>query len=164
MLKNSKPPISKPLMRMRVAGAGEPVFKARARLSDLVHRLGFPEDARDAILLAFSEALSNAILYGSAPLRKSVRVLARMENSRLVLEVSDHGSGFRPEKIELPDPRNMEEGGRGLFLMRALMDDVQWHDTPHGTTVRMVKCCGATAPVLEPAPAAAQPTYPLPVA
>jgi anti-sigma regulatory factor (Ser/Thr protein kinase) len=124
---------------MRIAQAGEPVYRARARVAALAHAQGFAGEALDGILLAFTEAVNNAILYGAASVRNCVHVKMTMENHHLVLEIADHGSGFQPSNLNLPAPGEMSEGGRGLFLMHAFMDDVQWHGTPKGTTVRMVK-------------------------
>jgi serine/threonine-protein kinase RsbW len=103
----------------------------------------------DGILLAFSEAVTNALVYGNTTVRRCVRVRAWVENSRLVMEITDHGAGFAPKDVHLPPADCMCEGGRGLYLMRVLMDDVQWLPTPTGTTVRMVKCCAPAAPAAD---------------
>jgi serine/threonine-protein kinase RsbW len=79
--------------------------------------------------VALSEALSNAILRGNAERPdKQVRVRACVDQSGIVVEVEDEGTGFDLEaSINDPaDPGNLErEDGRGLFLMRALMDRVE---------------------------------------
>lgn len=81
------------------------------------------------VRVALTEALSNAILYGNRedPV-KAVRVTAEMKGSELVLEVHDHGPGFDLE-ASTNDPTRLEnllrEDGRGLFLMRKLMDEVE---------------------------------------
>lgn len=142
------------LLRMRIPCAGEPVFKARARLAKAVRRLGFRGETVDGILLAFTEAVTNAVIHGSAPGCRCVRTLVGVENGRLVIEVIDHGRGFHPDAVELPPLDCMCEGGRGLFLMRALMDEVEWNPTSSGTVVRMVKCCVSVPPLPEPAPSA----------
>jgi serine/threonine-protein kinase RsbW len=140
-LKTPETPLHKILLRMRIPSAGEPVFKARNRLAATARRLGFRDEALDGILLAFSEAVTNAIVYGNTSARNSVRIRVAVENSRLVIEISDHGQGFHPDKVRLPPAECMCEGGRGLYLMRAFMDEVEWIPTGHGTTVRMAKCC-----------------------
>ena len=92
--------------------------------------------------VALSEALSNAILYGNGEdPGKHVRVRAQVDDEQLVLEVSDEGDGFDLEE-ETNDPTQLEnlerEDGRGIFLMRRLMDRVERvpADAP-GTVVRL---------------------------
>jgi serine/threonine-protein kinase RsbW len=79
--------------------------------------------------VALTEALSNAILRGNCDdARKQVRVRADVSELRLVLEVEDEGEGFDLEACT-QDPTSLEnlarEDGRGLFLMRSLMDEVE---------------------------------------
>lgn len=79
--------------------------------------------------VALTEALSNAILRGNCDdARKQVRVRADVSELRLVLEVEDEGDGFDLEACT-QDPTSAEnlarEDGRGLFLMRSLMDEVE---------------------------------------
>ena len=71
-------------------------------------------------------------------------VRADVDTERLVVDVQDEGEPFDLEANvrDATDPDNMErEDGRGLFLMRALMDRVERFDangTPHGNIVRLV--------------------------
>jgi serine/threonine-protein kinase RsbW len=79
--------------------------------------------------VALTEALSNAILRGNGDgPGKSVRVRADVDDARLVLEVEDEGAGFDLEECteDPTTPENLQrEDGRGLFLMRSLMDTVE---------------------------------------
>ena len=88
--------------------------------------------------VALSEALSNAILRGNQEdPEKRVRVSAKVDARRLVLEIADEGVRFDIDANtrDATDPDNLErEDGRGLFLMRALMDQVERFDTGPGTT------------------------------
>jgi serine/threonine-protein kinase RsbW len=79
--------------------------------------------------VALTEALSNAILRGNGDdAAKHVRLRADVSELRLVLEVEDEGEGFDLDSCT-QDPTTMEnlarEDGRGLFLMRSLMDRVE---------------------------------------
>lgn len=91
--------------------------------------------------VALTEAVSNAILRGNREHpAKHVRVRAEVDSVRLVLEVDDEGDGFDIEAslIDPTTPDNLDrEDGRGLFLMRKLMDTVERVDVPHGNKVRM---------------------------
>ena len=79
--------------------------------------------------VALTEALSNAILRGNEErIERSVRVRAIVDRIMLVLEVADEGEGFDLDACTADDadPAFLErEDGRGLFLMRKLMDRVE---------------------------------------
>ena len=92
--------------------------------------------------VALTEALSNAILRGNRGVReKHVRVRAMVSDSALVLEVADEGSGFDLDActVDPTRPGNLErEDGRGLFLMRSLMDRVERYEHDARNVVRLV--------------------------
>jgi serine/threonine-protein kinase RsbW len=92
--------------------------------------------------VALTEALSNAILRGNLDdPAKHVHIRAEVDNVRLVVEVADEGAGFDLE-ASLIDPTTPgaidREDGRGLFLMRQLMDRVERIEGVHGSIVRMI--------------------------
>jgi serine/threonine-protein kinase RsbW len=91
--------------------------------------------------VALTEALSNAILRGNRGMReKHVRVRALVNDSALVLEVADEGTGFDLDActIDPTGPGNLErEDGRGLFLMRSLMDRVERYEHDAHNVVRL---------------------------
>ena len=93
------------------------------------------------LAVALSEALSNAILRGNNDdPAKHVHVTARVDSVRLVVEVTDEGAGFDLEQCTLDPttPDNVDrEDGRGLFLMRQLMDRVERFDDARGNVVRL---------------------------
>ena len=101
---------------------------------------GYPEEAVFAIKLAMEEALINAIKHGNRnDAAKRICVEFDIGPRRAVLQVTDEGEGFRPE--DLPDPtadENLEcPSGRGVMLMRAYMDKVEFNS--RGNAVRMVR-------------------------
>lgn len=86
-----------------------------------------------------TEALANAVLYGNRrDPTKNVRVEVSLDTTRVVLRVVDQGRGFDPSRI--PDPTQAENlqrpGGRGLFLIRKLMDEVEYNE--RGNAVRLM--------------------------
>jgi serine/threonine-protein kinase RsbW len=93
------------------------------------------------LAVALTEALSNAILRGNGDdPSKHVHVTARVDTVRLVLEVMDEGRGFDLDQCTLDPttPDNVDrEDGRGLFLMRQLMDRVERFDDARGNVVRL---------------------------
>lgn len=92
--------------------------------------------------VALTEALSNAILRGNNDdPAKHVHVTARVDRAQLVIEVVDQGAGFDLDQCTLDPttPDNVDrEDGRGLFLMRQLMDRVERVDDARGNLVRLI--------------------------
>jgi serine/threonine-protein kinase RsbW len=90
--------------------------------------------------VALTEALSNAILRGNLENRdKTVRVRAEVDHQALVMEVADEGPGFDLEDCTIDpteDENLLREDGRGLFLMRRLMDRVERFSN-NGNVVRL---------------------------
>ncbi len=86
--------------------------------------------------VALSEALSNAILRANhEDPEKRVRVHADVDTTRLVVEIADEGVHFDLEASsrDATTPENLErEDGRGIFLMRKLMDGVERFDVTPG--------------------------------
>jgi serine/threonine-protein kinase RsbW len=90
--------------------------------------------------VALSEALSNAILRGNADdPTKHVHVVVTVDPVRLVVEVRDEGVGFDLDActVDVTVDTVDREDGRGLFLMRKLMDRVELFPAELGTTVRL---------------------------
>lgn len=94
-----------------------------------------------AVELSLREALANAVLHGNGgnP-RKRVRVECfRDVDGSLVLVVRDSGPGFNPARLKDPtEPENLfRDCGRGIFLIRHFMDDVEF--ARGGREIRMRK-------------------------
>ena len=104
-----------------------------------------PEGESD-VEIALREALANAIIHGNHENPgKHVHVRCRCEPSEISIAVKDEGRGFDVNKIVDPTaPENTRSvHGRGIFLMKALMDDVRFEEG--GVVVQMRKRAGQTA-------------------
>ena len=121
----------------------EAVGDAATAVTDLVQSCGIGEEAAFAIVMAVREAVTNAMVHGNQEDEtKSVEVIFNCLGNVLEIEVSDQGEGFDPTGVPDPtDPVNiLKTSGRGIFLMRSFMEEVEWFARPEGgTTVRMVK-------------------------
>jgi serine/threonine-protein kinase RsbW len=103
--------------------------------------LGLDDDKLSALLLAVTEATTNAIIHGNkSDKSKLVKIMAKVLNGKLNVIVKDEGIGFHPEKVPDPtDPENLlKDSGRGLYLMRVYMDDLQYNITPEGTETILI--------------------------
>jgi serine/threonine-protein kinase RsbW len=95
------------------------------RIADAV---GFEEDDCHKIGMSVREGVINAYNYGNQRERsKKIFLTVELEPERMVIHVLDQGPGF--EVTEIPDPLSEENllrtSGRGLFLMRAFMDEFE---------------------------------------
>ncbi|HEY7751618.1 MAG TPA: ATP-binding protein [Ignavibacteriaceae bacterium] len=98
--------------------------------------IGLNNDQVAALLLAVTEATTNAIIHANkCNVNKLVTVDVTVENSTLTVKVIDEGQGFDPAKV--PDPTKPEnllkDSGRGVYLMKVYMDDLKYNVTPSGT-------------------------------
>lgn len=104
----------------------------RQVLGDALRTLGAAEDSVDDALVAISEACTNVLEHAGPG--ESYEVSARIDDHSFQVRVVDQGSGFDPTAVPNP-PRWDAEGGRGIQLMRALVDDVAFEGRPGGGTV-----------------------------
>jgi len=97
--------------------------------------------------VGLTEALANAMMYGNAhDPSKNVVVEVMMGRDHLQATVRDQGSGFDPALVPDPTgPENLERSsGRGLFLMRELLDDLWFNERGNEVTlVLRTESCGA---------------------
>lgn len=98
-----------------------------------------PVAARFKLRVALSEALANAIIYGNClDLAKFVDVRVEVTRETLAVHVCDEGDGFDPTSI--PDPTQPDAierpSGRGLFLIRQLVDEVRFNEK--GNSICMI--------------------------
>jgi serine/threonine-protein kinase RsbW len=89
--------------------------------------------------VALAEAVANAILYGNAAdPEKGVAVRVLFGRNAVEMEVTDEGCGF--DFRHVPDPtlpaNRMRPYGRGLFLIRRLVDEVRFNDA--GNSICMI--------------------------
>ncbi|HEX7166533.1 MAG TPA: ATP-binding protein [Acidimicrobiales bacterium] len=91
-------------------------------------------DGFDELLVAVSELCTNAATHASGDVG-SVAIRVRFENAAVILEVEDDGPGFDPDEvIDLTRIESYDEHGRGLFIVKSLVDEMTV-DHVHGRTV-----------------------------
>lgn len=117
------------------------VHHARETVREALHDL--PDQGQvDLIELAIGEACANAVEHGS-PLGERNEFILRCsvgDGTHLVFEVEDEGTEFALTNLTLSRaPDLYSEGGRGLFLINQIMDQVAILRTAQGLNVRMTK-------------------------
>ena len=112
-------------------------------VSYVARKVGFGGEDVEHISLAVIEAGTNAIMHGNKnDPEKTVQLRVLAAEDKLTILVKDWGPGFDLRSIQDPlRPENlMKPSGRGVFLMRILMDEVEYDmGKGYGTEVRLVK-------------------------
>ncbi|MBK9761510.1 MAG: ATP-binding protein [Flavobacteriales bacterium] len=124
--------------RIEFPAKAENIALAEKLIDDACQKHGVHESHYGNILIALTEAVNNAIHHGNRlDPAKSVSLGYQEKGDKIVFVVSDEGPGFDFEHLPDPtDPQNIEKPhGRGVFLMRALADSVEFSD--NGSTVAM---------------------------
>jgi serine/threonine-protein kinase RsbW len=111
-------------------------------IDGITDQMNFEEDDKDAVAISVLEAGTNAIQHGHAhDVGRVVEMVFSLHPEELVVDVYDGGRGFQPEVIDdASAPENLlKERGRGIFIMRSMMDEVTFDFTDRGTRCRLVK-------------------------
>ena len=121
----------------------ESVDRAEQAVVDAARQAGFAEDDLHGIAMAVRECVVNAVTHGNRyDSEKTVQLSVARTPENLTVRISDQGEGFDPDA--LPDPlapeNLMRSSGRGVFLVKAFMDEYRVRRIePSGTEVTFVK-------------------------
>lgn len=137
---------SRILYKLRIPSQTDNLEIIRYFVGKVAEKVGFKEDDVGKIELAVDEACTNVMkhAYTDKTTDKSLDVAVQIDYQKLTLIVTDHGKGFDPEKVRLPNIKEylaeLRVGGLGIYLMRTLMDEVDYDIRPGvRNQVKMVK-------------------------
>ena len=122
--------------QQKIASKSENIGLVEKLINDVCKNFKISEDHYGNILVALTEAVTNAIQHGyKYNPEKSIDILFDTKKDAISFTVKDQGEGFDYNHLPDPtDPENIEKpNGRGVFLMRNLADKVEFFD--HGRTV-----------------------------
>jgi serine/threonine-protein kinase RsbW len=128
------------IFRLTMKSNPRNIGRVEALLKKLGKSIRLDEIQFHKLMVSLTEAVNNAIIHGnrSEPARR-VRITCEVLPGWLLIMVDDEGKGFKPEKIGNPLAKEnvLRESGRGIFLMRTLMDKVEFDFGKGGTQVRL---------------------------
>lgn len=112
---------------------------------DVALEMGFAREKIENLKIAVAEACLNAIEHGNN-LNRNMKVVIdfTIGPSQLEISVKDRGSGFVPVDIEKPDVGKKIDGsdpdsrGWGMYLIKNMVDELEYRDAASGTHLRMV--------------------------
>ena len=118
------------------------VNKIEQTAEQYAQRAGFDEDTIQHIAMAVREAAVNAVLHGNAyDVNKHIIASFETTSDDLMIRIVDQGPGLDPSTLPDPlAPENILRGsGRGIFLIRAFMDEVNFRQLHPGTELTLIK-------------------------
>lgn len=121
--------------KLAVSSKTENLSDIRDFVSENALKAGLKQKEIDDLILAVDEACTNIIkhAYKSFPEGK-IQIEIEYDSKKFTVKLIDYGTSFDPEQIPDPDLqkyyRQRRVGGLGLYLMKTLMDDVQYISVP----------------------------------
>ncbi len=134
--------------QLRIPSETDNLELIREFVSKVADKVGFKSDDVGKIELACDEACTNVIKHAYSPDKndgkKSLDIVIKIDFDKFTLIVTDHGKGFDPKSIKMPDMKEylaqLKVGGLGIYLMKTLMDEVDYQMEPGvKNQVKMVK-------------------------
>ena len=128
----------KPQYSLTISSERSSIENAVTLAEKVATEMNLIDEESDNLAISVSEAVANAIIHGNKlDKNKKVKISIFVKNNRVTVKVKDQGSGFEPKKLKNPiEPENIsKEFGRGVFILRNLMDTVDFNFTKSGTEV-----------------------------
>lgn len=146
--------IGEPVRELVLPNQPARIGDVRAFVGTFLADVRAPVEISTEILIAVNEAAANAARHARREDgRSEIRVRCALAGPNVVVTVADDGPGFDATSVDLHAlPDRFASGGRGLFLMRQLMDAVDFDASERGTTVTLIRWVFG-APGMRPAPA-----------
>lgn len=139
------PKIKQKQYRLRIPSQTENLEMIREFVSGVAKKVGFSQEESNKIELAVDEACTNVIEHAyQKDETKDIDVAVKIELQKLTVVVTDSGESFSANDVEMPDMKSylaeLRVGGLGIYLMKTLMDEVNYKTQPNGKNeVHMVK-------------------------
>jgi serine/threonine-protein kinase RsbW len=128
------------VFRLTLASNPKNIGKIEGFLKTIGKTVRLDEIQFHKLMVSLTEAVNNAIVHGNRSLPgKKVQVTCELLPGWVLVMIHDEGKGFKPEKVGNPLIKEnlLRESGRGIFLMRTLMDKVEFEVEKSGTLVRL---------------------------
>ncbi|MGI8775762.1 MAG: SpoIIE family protein phosphatase [Actinomycetota bacterium] len=131
--------MAEPMRELVIPNDVARIRDVRLFVGEFLADLRAPVEIASEFILAVGEAAGNAVKYGRREEgRSEIRVRCVLEGTDVAVTIVDEGPGFdinSKSGEEPPDP--LASGGRGLFLMHQLSDEVVFESSPSGTSVML---------------------------
>ena len=118
-------------IKIKIPSLTENIRIVESFIDNAKEKFNFNDDIYGNIIIAITESVNNAIIHGNnSDKNKNVSLSLQVNDNSLKFTIEDQGNGFNYNYLYDPTaPENLEKiGGRGIFLMKHLCDEVSFHD------------------------------------
>jgi serine/threonine-protein kinase RsbW len=118
-------------IKIQIPSLSENIRIIESFIDNAKEKFQFNDDIYGNIMIAVTESVNNAIVHGNkSDKSKNVDLSLNFEESMIRCTIQDEGEGFDYDNLPDPtSPENLEKpGGRGIFLMKNLCDEVKFED------------------------------------
>jgi serine/threonine-protein kinase RsbW len=139
----------KKIKKFEIASQTDQIKIVVDKLDQFLNQAGVIEPFISEVSLAVSEATANAIIHGNKQDEgKKVSIAFCLDDDSLKIKIKDQGIGFQPTEIPNPlsDENRMKRSGRGIYLIKASMDQVKFEGSKKGMAVELIKYRKKTSP------------------
>jgi serine/threonine-protein kinase RsbW len=128
-------------VRLTIPAKAEYITLGRLALTAIGRVRPLSEETLSDLKLALTEACTNSVRHAYEEGRTGVvEILFQLEPDRLVVEIVDEGAGFRPDEVQAGGNGDLSEGGLGIAIIRAVVDEVEIDERETGgSRLRFVK-------------------------
>ena len=127
------------VVALSIPAKAEYIVLCRLALTGLARSRALDPEVLADLKLALTEACSNSVRHAYEAGREgTVEVRYSLARDSLSVEVLDEGTGFDPDAAE-KDDGELDEGGLGIAIIRALVDELDIQSTGSGSTLRFTK-------------------------
>ena len=130
------------IVRLTIPAKPEYIALSRLALTGLARVRPLPPDTLADLKLALTEACSNSVRHAYGDAEGHVEIRFELQDDRLVVEVTDDGTGFGlAESVGTGDGDELTEGGLGIAIIRSIADEVELGGggNGRGSRLRFVK-------------------------
>jgi len=130
--------------KLHIPSRAENLELIRNFVSGVARKVGFNTEDINKIELALDEACTNVIEHAYRDSEGDIDIAIKVDYQKFTLVVTDKGRSFPFKELEMPDMKQyiaeLRVGGLGIYLMKTLMDEVEYHSQPGvKNEVQMVK-------------------------
>ena len=131
-------------LNLRIPSQTEKLILAREFVAHAAKVFGFEEDDVHNIALAVDEACTNIIKHAyNYATDKEIEIVVSMNSPEFEILIEDKGKHFNPQGVVMPEMKeylsHYKKGGLGMYLMKKLVDKVEYSIQPRKNVVRLIK-------------------------